>query len=124
MNLKAVFYIVVHNSIGFDDYIWKNFFTDQNTCSASSYCGKKRIVQIFGRNRKLPVAQGLQRSDLCSLFLYHSCHGSKTDQGCHKEKDHRENFSYTFDPVCIIPIIRIFRKIISVCDDPFRFFDL
>ena len=72
----------------------------------------------------LAVAQCLHRSDLCSLFFDHSRHGRKTDQRSDQEKDHRENLTDIFDTVCIVSIVRILRKSVTVCDDPLRFFQI
>ena len=72
----------------------------------------------------LAIAQCLHRSDLCSLFFYHSCHGCETDQRSDQEKDHRENLTNTFDTVCIVSIVRILRKSVPVCDDPLRLFQI
>ena len=72
----------------------------------------------------LAVTECLHRSDLCSLFFDHSCHGRKADECCNQKKDHREYLTDIFDTVCIVSVIGIFRKVIAVCDDPFRFFEV
>lgn len=125
MNLKIIGNIVVHHSICLDDYIWKHFFANQNSCHASSGCCQECIIQIFGMAISIfLLSECLHRSDLGPLLFYHSCHGCETDQCRYQEKNDRKNLTNTLDTVCIITIVRIFRKAVPVCNDPFRLFDV
>ena len=116
--------IPVHDPIGLDNDIRKNLFSEKYSCDASACCSQKCVAEILGCNGCFSVAQRFHGSDLGSLFLHHSCHRGKTDQSRYKEEYHRENLSDVFQPLCVITKIRIFRKVITICDDPLRCFNI
>ena len=124
IQLHVITNIPVHDPICLDNDKRKNLFSEKNTHDAASCCCKEGITEIFGCNRYFSVAQCFHGSNLGSLLLNHSCHCGKTDQSRYKEEYHRENFSDVFQPLCVITKIRIFRKVIAVCDDPLRCFNI
>ena len=123
MDPHGSLYVMIHDPVSLNNYIGKQFFSYENTGSASSYSGQESIIQILRGNGVFSISKRFQRSYLRPLLIYHSGHGSQTDKCCHQEKDYREYLADTLDPVCIIAVIGIFGKIRSVRNDPFRNFD-
>ena len=124
MYLKCILHIVIHDPIALDNNKRYDFFTDQDTCNTSACRCQKCVIQIFRSNTELTVSKSLHCSNLGSLLLNHSCHSCETDKCRYQEKDNREYFAYVFNAVCIVSIIRIFRKPVSICNDPFRLFQV
>ena len=124
IQLHVIADIPVHDPIRLDNDKRKNLFSEKYSCDTSTYCSQKCIAEILGCNGCFSIAQCFHCSDLCPLLLHHSCHCGKTDQSRYKEEYHRENLSDVFQPLCVITKIRIFRKVIAICDDPLRCFNI
>ena len=124
IQLHVITDIPVHDPVGLDNDKRKNLFSKKYSYDTSAYCSQECIAEILGCNGCFSVAQRLHGSDLGSLLLHHSCHRGKTDQRRHQEKYHWENLSDVFQPLCVITKIRVFRKVIAICDDPLRCFNI
>ena len=124
INGNGICHIVIHNSIGRYNNVRNDLLANQHSQNTSQHSCKKRITDVFRRNRSLLISQSLQSTDLGSLLLHHTGHGSKTDQCRYQEKDHRENLANVSKAVCIVTIIRVFRKVLTVCDYPLRYLQI
>ena len=103
----------------------QDFFPNQYSENTSAQRCDQCITNVFSCDRSFSITESLHRSNLYTLFLYHSRHRRQTDQCCHQEKEYREHFSNGTHPVCIIPVSLIFcQRIFSRLHVPFRILDL
>ena len=124
INGQTVGYIVIHDSVSCNDNIRNDLLTDQHTKNTSTNCSQKCVADIFGRYCCFLISQSLHGTDLGTLFLHHTGHSGQTDQRRHQKKDHRKYLSDILQSFCIISIICVFRKILSVCHHPLRLFQI
>ena len=124
INGNGICHIVIHNPISSYNNVWNDFLSDQHSQHTAKKSCKKCITDIFCCNSRLLISQCLQGTDLGSLLLHHTSHSGKTDQCRYQEKDDRENLTDVSKTVCIITVIRIFRKLLPICDHPLRHFQI
>ena len=116
--------MLIQDHISINNDKRQDLFPDQYPKDTSSQRCYQRISDVFSCDRSFSITESLHRSDLYTLFLYHSCHRCQTDQCCHQEKEYREHFSNRTHAVCIISVSLIFRQcILSRLHIPLRIFD-
>ena len=117
--------MLIQNHIGINNDKRQNLLPDQYPKNASAQGCDQCISNVFSCNRSFSITESFHRSDLYTLFLYHSCHCCQTDQCCHQEKEYREHLSNRTHAVCIIPVSLIFRQcILSRLHIPLRILNL
>ena len=114
----------IQNLICHDNDIRNQFLTHQNTKNASSNRCKSSIQDIFSGNARLAVTKRLHRTNLCSLFLHHSCHRRQTDQSRHQEKQYWKDLANVVNTLRIVTVTSVFGQIISRRNHPFRILEI
>ena len=71
--------MLIHNSVGRNDDIGQNLFTDQNSKYASAYGSQACITDVLACNGVTFISECLQSTDLCPLFFHHTRHCCKAD---------------------------------------------